>query len=284
MMIHPIPTKPTCASAWSDAVQHLIAVGGEAHNLLVDIDNPMHHTPLDRAVIVGLDDFLRARHANPVSTVANTIFPQDLYRRHGPKKFVDEYLRSYDAMRTRGWGRYFERMVRWRVDEDTITDQLQDLVDRLSQQLSAKQTFRSVYEMTLFDPSRDARRNRNRQCLSFLSFKLHPERGLMLTAMYRNHHYIARALGNFIGLGNLMAYIAERIGTTVGPLTCVSTHAELDTASACDDNSHDDACRGWTITEARRLVADLAALQSAPSAGSGSQLRITPPTRIPKAD
>lgn len=262
-MLNAIPTSPTCATAWIAAGQHLINSGGEVYNLVVDIDNPSHHTEEDKVVIMGLDQFLRERRTYPVATVANTIFPQDLHRRLGPDKFVDEYLRSYDAIRKKGWGRYFERMVRWPTDNGKTRDQLDDVVKRLSQQLASKQTYRNVYEMTLFDPVRDARRNRNRQCLSFLSFKFHPERGLMLTAMYRNHHYISRALGNFIGLGNLMGYIAGQVDIAVGPLTCVSTHAELDTASTQPDKGgHGDACRGWTITEARDLVATLAALPS----------------------
>jgi hypothetical protein len=262
-MIHPIPAARTCAAAWLAATQHLVAVGDEAYNMIVDIDDPIRHTARDKAVVMGVDAFLRDRRVNPVATVANTIFPQDLYHRHGAKTFRAEYLRAYDSLRKKGWGRYFERMVRWSTEGGETTDQLSDLVKRLANQRASKQTYRNVYEMTLFDPARDATRNRNRQCLSFLSFKLHPDRGLMLTAIYRNHHYIARALGNFIGLGNLMAYIAEQVGTSVGPLTCVSTHAEIDTASAQPDKEGDGLpCRGWTKTEARNLIAKLASAAS----------------------
>jgi hypothetical protein len=263
-MFHPIPAAKTCAAAWIAAVQHVASVGGEAYNVVVDIDDPIRHTPRDKAVIMGMDGFLRERRAYPIATVANTIFPQDLYRRHGAKTFCTEYLRGYDSIRNRGWGRYFERMVRWQTDDGKTIDQLGGLVSKLSQQIAAKRKYKSVYEMTLFDPARDRRRERNRQCLSFLSFKLHPDRGLMLTAIYRNHHYIARALGNFIGLGNLMAYIAEQVGTTVGPLTCVSTHAEIDSASAQPEkDGNGEACRGWTVTEARDLIAELATTRAA---------------------
>lgn len=270
-MFHPMTPAQTCVGAWIGAAQYLVTAGGEAYNLVVDIDDPTRHTEQDKAAIMHLDRFLRERRAYPVVTVANTIFPQDLYRRYGPGKFVDEYLRSYDAIRMKGWGRYFERMVRWPTADGQTCRPLHDLVEQLSQWISSKQTFRNVYEMTLFDPARDARRPRGRQCLSFLSFKLHSERGLMLTAMYRNHHYIARALGNFIGLGNLMAYIAKQVDITVGPLTCISTHAVVDTAPADPDkDGHGDACRGWKITEARELVATLAASRSGPAPKEGA--------------
>jgi hypothetical protein len=45
-----------------------------------------------------------------------------------------------------------------------------------------------------------------------------------------NHYYIARGLGNFIGLGRLQEFIADQAGVSVGPLTCISTHAEVDRA------------------------------------------------------
>lgn len=259
-MFNPIPAAKTCASAWLAAAEHLANAGGEAYNVIVDIDDPVNHTSEDRAIITGVDAFLRERRAYPIATVANTIFPQDLYRRYGAEKFRAEYLRGYDALRKRGWGRYFERLVRWQTEDGRTLNQLEGLIGALAGQLSRKsRRFKSIYEVTLLDPGHDKFRERNRQCLSFLSFKLHPDRGLMLTALYRNHHYVARALGNFIGLGHLMAYVAEQVGTSVGPLTCVSTHAELDVASAQPDKDGDgQACRGWTAREARELVQRLA--------------------------
>ena len=102
--------------------------------------------------------------------------------------------------------------------------------------------YRNVYEMTVFDPTRDAGKVANRQCLSFLSFKLDNENRLMLTVMYRNHAYIARGLGNFIGLGRLQKFVADQSGAQMGSLTCVSTHAEIEHGG------------GWTRSEANALL------------------------------
>ncbi len=106
---------------------------------------------------------------------------------------------------------------------------LKDLVAKMRENLEHDRTFKNIYELTIFDPVRDAGRPMNRQCLSFLSFKLTDDRRVILTALYRNHYYIQRLLGNLIGLGNLMSFIAAETGATVGPLTVVSTHAEIDT-------------------------------------------------------
>jgi hypothetical protein len=55
-----------------------------------------------------------------------------------------------------------------------------------------------------------------------------------------------------------MAYIAKQVGTEVGPLTCVSTHGEIDTASAQPDpDGSNEACLGWRISEARDLIKSL---------------------------
>jgi hypothetical protein len=58
------------------------------------------------------------------------------------------------------------------------------------------------------------------------------ERRLALTALYRNHFYIEKLLGNLIGLGRLMAFVAKESGVAAGPLTVISTHAQIDTVNS----------------------------------------------------
>ena len=55
------------------------------------------------------------------------------------------------------------------------------------------------------------------------------EPGAAHTAVYRNHFYVARLLGNLIGLGRLQRFVAEKAGLEIGELTVISTHAEVDT-------------------------------------------------------
>lgn len=117
-------------------------------------------------------------------------------------------------------------------------------------QIASDRTYRNAYEMTIYDPARDAGKVSNRQCLSFLSFKLTDDNTLLLTAMYRNHMYVARSLGNFIGLGRLQAFVAAQADATLGSLTCVSTHAEIDAGK----KDHDGVVQGWTLSEANALI------------------------------
>jgi thymidylate synthase len=238
-MYLPIPPQQTCAQAWLAAATAVYSEKGhEAYNVIVDIENPIERADSDERVIELVDAFLRAHGKYPLSTVINTIFPYKLFLRHGTPDFYDAFRLVYNRIKKpQDWGRYFHRMIHHETTNGEVINPLAKLVEKIRQQVQAAHTFRNVYELSIFDtvldlsaydPGKDADRLRNRQCLSFLSFKLYPEKGLILTAMYRNHYYIARGLGNFIGLGRLQEFIASEANVSVGPLTCISTHAEID--------------------------------------------------------
>ncbi|MGH9877796.1 MAG: hypothetical protein ACRD5H_09170 [Nitrososphaerales archaeon] len=213
----------------------------EAQNVIIDVANPLIHKASDMEIMNHVDVFLRLHDAWPVISVANTIFPEALYRRHGAPKFYDVYLKMvYPRVKRKqgDWGRYFERMIRYPSSTGEPLNPLADLVAKLKQHVGAERTFRNAYELSIlhphldigiYDPSRDAGPVMNRQCLSFLSFKLDANNRLLLTAMYRNHYYVARLLGNLIGLGRLMAFVGKEAKIEVGSLTVVSTHAQIDT-------------------------------------------------------
>ena len=244
-----IPTQPSCARAWVAAAS---AISGaiDAYNVVIDVDNATKFDERDSAVVALVDTFLRDRDLNAISTITNTIFPEALFRQHGSPKFYDVYhTEVYDKLTSsKGWGRYFERLTRHQDGEGGTYNPLQDMIDKLKTVKGSDQQYKSVYELAVYDPLLDRRYLRGGQCLSFLSLKMHPERGLTLTAIYRNQTYITRCLGNLIGLGMLQDFVAKQVGVEVGPLTCISTHAELDIG------------KGWGITDARQLVTQAATL------------------------
>lgn len=247
-----IPLQQTCAKAWLSAVMKVNDESRhEAFNVVVDIDSPILETQGDGKIIKLVDDFLVLHDAQPLQAIANTIFPSSTYKRHGSPQFYEVYLEKiYPKVKQNEWGRYFERMINWRVGDRRVNP-LAELINRLKQALGGEErTYHNIYELGIYDPAldlriydaiRDANRRMNRQCLSFLSFKLDSERRLSLTAMYRNHFYIARLLGNMIGLGRLMEFISIEAGCKLGPLTILSTHAEVDTFK-------------WNRQEVRKLI------------------------------
>ena len=187
MYLHIAP-QPSCAMAWLTAAQEVDAEPGhQAHNVIIDVANPILESPIDQDITVEVDAFIRQHNHWPVRTVANTIFPKSLYDRHGAPNFYDVYLKKvYPRIkRPQGdWGRYFERMISFPLERKGASiNPLQDIVDKIKSQLTGSRCFKNVYELTVYDPIRDAGPVMNRQCLSFLSFKLtDAPRKLLLTA------------------------------------------------------------------------------------------------------
>ena len=234
-MYLPIPPQPDCVSAWRAAVQAVDdRPGHEAQNVIIDVADPLVRSTLADPAVAIVDNFLRQWDAKPIETVANTLFPAALHRRHGSPAFYDRFTTRVHPAAARGgdrWsGYYFERMINLpRPGGGVAFNQLADIIGRLKDP-SVKAL--NKFELSVFDPLRDVDRSPyGGQCLSHASFK--PERStdgdrLHLTVMYRNHYYIEKLLGNLIGLGRLMAFVANEAELEVGALTVVSSHATID--------------------------------------------------------
>lgn len=237
-MYLPIQPQPSNALAWLAAIKAVDRHDGhEAGNVIINVEDPTLVSPADKAIVTAVDTWLRKNGAQPLQTVANTIFPQSVYERHGRPAFYQVYLDDiWGRIKKAGdWGRYFERMISFPLPKKgKPINPLEDMIDKMKRKVSGGRCFMHVYELTIFDPIRDAGRDMNRQCMSFMSFHLSNEspRKLMLTAVYRNHYYTERLLGNLIGLGRLMRFIATEVDVEVGELTIVSAHALVDNPSS----------------------------------------------------
>lgn len=259
-MYLPVPSQPDCVSAWREAVRLVDdATGHEAYNVIIDVANPTMRATLADPVVAEVDAFLAGRDKKPIETVANTIFPAALYHRYGAPLFFDRFRDNVlpKVRRSEGWsGYYFERMMQLpRIDGAPI-NQIWDIVERVR---NPNVRALNKFELSIFDPARDVNGSPyGGQCLSFASLKLigkGDQRRIAMTAIYRNHFYIEKLLGNLIGLGRLLAFIAKEGGVGLGPLTIVSTHAEIDTGK-------------WTRDELKQLFArcDQASAQLAAAA------------------
>lgn len=226
-----VPSQPDCASAWREAVRAVDdQPGHSAYNVIIDVAAPTVNTTRQDPRVVVVNDFLSG-YGKSVETIANTIFPAGLYFRYGAPAFFDVFRDNVlkKVRRNARWsGYYFERMMQYPTTNGASQNQLWNIVQRIrDERIRALNKF----ELSLFDPERDVDSSPyGGQCLSFLSFKLLPgeTKTLALTAMYRNHFYIEKLLGNLIGLGRLMAFVARETNLNVGTLTIVSTHAEID--------------------------------------------------------
>lgn len=233
-----IPQQPDCASAWLNAVRAVDSQHAhEANNVIIDVQRPTVRATMSDPVVAAVDRFLVGRGKKAVETVSNTIFPAAIYRRYGYPAVFDRFRDNVlPKVRNKGskWsGYYFERMSQLPGPDGEPINQLEDIIRRVK---SPSVTALNKFELSVFDPARDVTdSNFGGQCLSYGSFKLGPgETGqaISLTALYRNHYYIEKLLGNLIGLGRLLEFVAKEGGVEVGQLTVVSTHATIDQAGA----------------------------------------------------
>ncbi|MDB5437828.1 MAG: hypothetical protein JWM33_255 [Caulobacteraceae bacterium] len=237
-------SSATCAEAWLAACNHLITQGDawRDHNLALEIKEPIRLAHGEKGLVEILNKFLVSREGMPFNTVVNTIFPAQLYARHGVSGVYELYLREvYPAIKKHpdcSWGTYAHRILSRTGHKGEEINPLRDLIKKLRTQLSTPGPNRAVYELgisepwmelPIYDPAIDRTRPLGGPCLSHLSFKLGANRELRLTAIYRSHWYVQRALGNLFGLAHLQQFVANEAGLKVGPLTCLSTMAQLET-------------------------------------------------------
>lgn len=237
----------TCPRVWLDAVQFLSGQPARsAYNLVLAARTPAVLTPADVAIHDCVDGFLRKHGHSSVASVASTIFPANFYLQRGANGVYEDYVKVHPKL-PRHWGTYAGRMLRKLAASEgkkrgLEINPLRILVEKMRRQVTGGR-MRAVYEMNMIEDREllelpiynaitDARCTRGQPCLSHLSFKLvSAEQKVRLTVLYRNHYYIEKALGNLIGLAQLLSFVATEAGVRVGPLICHSTLAELDTGS-----------------------------------------------------
>jgi len=237
----------TCVDAWLAACDHLLTKENDAwrdYNVILEIAEPLSLSAAEKQVFLKLDKFLVDNKGLPFNSVVNTIFPAQLYARHGATGVYERYLTEvYPEIKKHpdcSWGTYAHRIL-CRIDSGgTTIYPLRDLVEKLRVQLAQDGPNRAIYEVgtidlfadiPIYDPHQDRTRPIGGPCLSHLSFKLGPDRRLHLTALYRSHWYVQRALGNLFGLAHLQHFVAREAGLEMGPLTCISSVAQLETQS-----------------------------------------------------
>lgn len=253
----------TCERAWLEAAEYLVQASGHTeYNLIVEITKPTLHEAAEHRIRATVDHFLRSHKANPISTVAGTIFPASEYVNYGARGVYEIYPDEVypEIIGPREWGRYAQRLVRWPTTSKKPINPLKTLIEKMEKQLKNGKRMRACYELSLtdsaidlplYDPVTDGSRPRSGPCLSHISLKIGETDILYMTALYRSHSYIAKALGNFIGLAGLQAFICAQTGLSPGPLVSVSSYARLDVDG------------GWSFSSASQLV------QSAKSALKG---------------
>ncbi len=217
---------PDALQAWQAGVlKLLLAPNRELTNLITTIESPCL---IDDTWLAARSPHRFATKGNDIRDVVNTIFPVKLaHKATNRADLFAMYLKRHDRTHRwksgrHAWGTYFERLIRF---PPTGVNQL----DRVIQKLRAWKTRNTTgLVFHLSSPVVDAPRTRGGPCWHYGELLWNADGTLDLVAVYRNHDFFNKAFGNFIGLGQLLAFICQQSGKQPGKLICHSVHAYHD--------------------------------------------------------
>lgn len=206
--------------AWQLACEHILR-NGATHNLILEVTHP------------SFCDATWFRTYNPqrlgagksLRDVADTIWPTKL-----AAKFRDrsDFYARYDAVYRRGkrrpknrssWGTYCRRLISF---GESRRNQLEEAITKIVAWPRRAET--AIY-FHLSSIETDSFRTRAAPCLQYVELLWNANQSLDMVAIYRNHDYFHLALGNLIGLGDLLNFICEQTRKSPGRLVCHSINA-----------------------------------------------------------
>jgi thymidylate synthase len=226
------------SSAWLAAVKHLLSEpGGRSSNLGVSIAAPNQERTDVRRELEGFAANARRRGQDfpRIESVAGTIFQSSFYRPtandpehhlYDLERRIRKVVRRHPQNRS---GTYFERLVAYPLADGREFNQLHHVLERLRSAATQGRRNGNQFELSIFHPERDSYPV-GFPCLSHISITLRD--GILdATALYRNQYFLERAYGNYVGIGEVMRFLATESGFGVGELLCVASHARLELGS-----------------------------------------------------
>ena len=226
--------EPNLSHAWGKAFLHIIDnTGSEITPLLVTVTNFDNGAVREDANIVGeLNKALTNYNEQEIHTVANTIFPQNLwqYSNFNRKKLFDVYIKSlprFKALaRHKNWrGLYFERLINY--GEGSLEgNQLEFIINQYNSRSGVR---RSMFQASIFDPKRDHVKTAQLgfPCLQHVSF-VPSKKGITINAFYATQQIFQKAYGNFLGLCRLGNFMAHEMKLELERMNCFVGVEKLD--------------------------------------------------------
>ena len=210
--------------AWVEATV-LILEKKELRNLIVRIENI---NLFDENINIKYENFCKQYGYLSPKQVSYTIFPNNLRKNRKANKLITVYNRIggfYDRLKKKRWGTYFRRMTNYYTSNGVI-DQLGSIIKEINKQ---KKVLTSAYTIIIQVPGSETTRIMNKPCLNYIAFQLskNKNRRIGLLAVYRNHDFLIRSYGNYLGLCNLLRFVCEETNYQPGPITCISSHAYI---------------------------------------------------------
>lgn len=176
-----------------------------------------------------LNKHLESSNDFKVETVAETIFPESLYKMAGYDRhklyvmYKDMLPRLHKIDRNNRRGLYFERLI----DFDGKKNQLEIIIDSFVKKPSVR---RSKLQASVFDPRVDHIEDAYQgfPCLQHISVYTTDE-GLVLNSFYAIQYLYKKAYGNWLGLVNLGKFLAKEMGLELVQFNCFVSVEQLET-------------------------------------------------------
>lgn len=233
-------TVGSASDAWLRATRFLCD-HGDCCGLHVEIARPLDY---DEGVVTALDGLLdalgRRQQKRYIATkhVAYTIFPDGLWKkvaRPDPERLFGMYNKPggcFDRLkrhRSRShhsdWGTYFQRLSSAAFSGRGRSQLAQAIVALRRPKKPA-----GAIHLHTGVPS-DGIRTIGGPCLQAITVHaMSQDSGYSLSAcaFYRNHDFLQKALGNYIGLGQLLGFLSDCSNLPLGKLYVISGHAYCD--------------------------------------------------------
>lgn len=214
---------PNALEAWREDVR-LLAREREVYNLITIIDRP---TEMQEEWFSRFDPQTVKGSVQRLSEVVTTIFPFRLAARgYTDAALYARYLDVHNRAKRihnrtkRSWGTYFERMICFgegRVNQLDIA---------IASIRSWTTNHKAALAIHISSAETDSiKKVLGNPCLQYVELLCPDANTLSLLAIYRNHDFFEKALGNFIGLGQLQRFVCEQTDRRPGQLVCHSAHA-----------------------------------------------------------
>jgi len=177
-----------------------------------------------------LDDYLNSCNESSVHTVANTIFPINMWNRSRErdqlyKRYREAWPRISQCPANRN-GTYFNRLINY--NGQGTSNQLEHIINTWNGVGMKSPTRRhTALQAAIFDPNKDHSRSPQRgfPCLQQVSFTpLGPkgQSGLAVTGFYPTQLIFEKAYGNYLGLYRLGIFMSHEMNIDLVQVNCIS--------------------------------------------------------------
>ena len=175
----------------------------------------------DNGIRDSIDQHLITNGRQPIITVANTIFPANLWNPELDRKTLykryGNILPKIKKCKGNNHGLYFERMIDYVPDAEPKFNQIENIIEFFNSGTRR----RSAFQVSVWDPTRDQKGVRQRGFPYLQHYVVScVQQKVILMAFYATQFVFERAYGNLLGLCNLAKFFGYQVGLPVESLMC----------------------------------------------------------------